>query len=96
MEGILLKYVNEAESEKILREIHEGVCGGHYMAKTTAHKILKADFWWPTLFKDAQELVKTCDACQRFGGKLKFSGNLPLKPMEVQAPFSTMGNRFHR
>ena len=87
MEGILLKCVNETESKKILKDMHEGVCEGHYMAKTIAHKVLGAGFWWPTLFKDAQELVKTCDACQRFGGKLKFSRNFPLRPLEVHAPF---------
>ena len=60
------------------------VCvGGHYMAKITTHKILRANFWWPTLFRDAHEFVKTCDACQRFNGKLKFSENLPLRLVEV-------------
>ena len=63
--------------------MHEGVCGGHYMAKTTAHKVLRAGCWWPTLFRDNHEFVKTCDTCQRFGGKLNFSGNLPLRPIEL-------------
>ena len=65
--------------------MHEGVCGGHYMAKTIAHKVLRDGFWWPKIFKDAHELVKTCDAYQRFGGKLKFFRNLPLRIVEVQA-----------
>ena len=63
MEGVLLKCVNKIESEKILKEMHEGVCGGHYMAKTIAYNILRASFWWPRLFKDTQEFVKTCNAC---------------------------------
>lgn len=94
MEGILLKCVDEIEVTRILKEMHEGVCGGHYMAKTTAHKVLRSGFWWPTLFKDAHELVKTCDTCQRFSGKLKFSGNLPLRPVEVHAPFQLCGINF--
>ena len=67
--------------------MHNGECGGHYMAKTIAHKVIRTRFWWPTLFKDAHELVRKCDACQRFTGKLKFFGNLPLRPVEVQVPF---------
>ena len=94
MQGVLLKCVDEIESKKILRDMHEGVCGGHYMAKTTAHKILRSGFWWPTLFKDTHEFVKKCDACQIFGGKLKISGNLPLRPMEVQTPFQQWGIYF--
>ena len=48
---VLLKCVDEIESKRILRDMHEGVCGGHYMAKTTAHKVLRASFWWPKFSK---------------------------------------------
>ena len=74
--------------------MHEGVCGVHYMAKTIAHKVLRAGFWWPTLFRDAHEFVKICDTCQRFGEKLKFSKKLPLRPVEVQTPFQKWGIDF--
>ena len=67
--------------------MHSGICGGHYMEKTTAHKVMRAGFWWPSLFKDTQILVRKCDSCQRFAGKLKISGNTPLKLVEVQTPF---------
>ncbi|XP_019100879.1 PREDICTED: uncharacterized protein K02A2.6-like [Camelina sativa] len=30
-------------------------------------KVLQAGFWWPTMFKDANEFVSRCDACQRKG-----------------------------
>ena len=59
MQEVLLKCVDEIESEKILRDMHEGVCGGHYMDKITTHKILRVGFWQTTLFKDAQEFVKS-------------------------------------
>ena len=83
MEGVLLKCVDEIESKRILIDMHEGVCGGHYMAKTIAHKVLRAGFWWPTLLRDAHKFFFKCDSCQRFIGKLKFSRNLPLRPVEV-------------
>lgn len=83
MEGLLLKCVDETDSTRILKDMHEGVCGGRYMAKIIAHKVLRSSFWWPTLFKDAHEFVKRCDTCQRFSGKLNFFGNLPLRHAEV-------------
>ena len=83
MEGVLLKCVDEEHLVTILNEMHNGVCGGHFMDKTTVHKVIKASFRWTTLFKDAQELVKKCDASQRFSGKLKFFSSLPLRPIEV-------------
>ena len=94
MQGVLLKCIDEIESEKILKYMHEGVCGGHYMAKTTAHKILRFGFWWPIIFKDTLDFVNKCDTCQRFNGKLKFLRNLPLRPVEVQTPFQLWGIDF--
>ena len=64
------------------------------MAQTTAHKVLRAGFWWPTLFKDAHALVRRCDPCQRFTGKLQFSSQTPLKLIDVQAPFQMWGMNF--
>ena len=44
-EGILLKCIDQQNSEKILREMHSGVSGGHYMAKTIAHKVMRVGFF---------------------------------------------------
>ena len=63
MEGVLLKCVDQNESRRILKDMHERACGGHYMTKMIAHKILRAGFWWPTLFRDTHEFVKLCDTC---------------------------------
>ena len=58
MEGVLLKYVGEIESKKILRDMHEDVCGGHYMDKTTTHKVHRTSFWWPKFSKMLMSLLK--------------------------------------
>ena len=34
--GILLKCVDQEKAKEVLSEMHVGVCGGHYMSKTTA------------------------------------------------------------
>ena len=39
-DGILLFCLDAAQSEVILKEMHEGVCSGHFSARTTMHKIL--------------------------------------------------------
>nr|GFA80232.1 DNA-directed DNA polymerase [Tanacetum cinerariifolium] len=38
---------------------------GHYEANYTAKKVFDSGFYWPTIYKDAFELVKHCDSCQR-------------------------------
>lgn len=82
-----MKCIDQEKAKEVLNEMCAGVCGGHYMAKTTVHKVMRSSFWWPSLFKDAQTMIRRSDPCQRFVGKLKFLGNTPLKPVEVQAPF---------
>ncbi|KAH9294101.1 hypothetical protein KI387_040695, partial [Taxus chinensis] len=42
----------------------------------------------------ANQLVRRCDSCQRFSGRLKASGSLPLQPISVEAPFKQWGMDF--
>nr|GEU62990.1 reverse transcriptase domain-containing protein [Tanacetum cinerariifolium] len=49
----------------ILKACHEGPIGGHHGANFTAKKVFDAGFFWPTIYRDAHNLVKSCDSCQR-------------------------------
>ncbi|GKF75063.1 reverse transcriptase domain-containing protein, partial [Tanacetum coccineum] len=49
----------------ILEACHSRPTGGHYSANFTAKKVFDAGFFWPTIYKDAYEFVKSYDACQR-------------------------------
>nr|GEZ70779.1 reverse transcriptase domain-containing protein [Tanacetum cinerariifolium] len=59
----------EAGQEAIdnLKACHSGPTGGHYGANYTAKKVFDSGFYWPIIYKDAFELVKHCDSCQRQG-----------------------------
>ncbi len=57
-----------SNAQIILKELHEGVVGGHFAADITTKKILDAHYWWPTLFKDIHEFQKNCDNYQKIGG----------------------------
>ena len=48
--SILLNCLLEEEAKKKTKEFHGGDCGGHLYWKTTTHKILRAGFYWPTVF----------------------------------------------
>ncbi|GKE56856.1 reverse transcriptase domain-containing protein, partial [Tanacetum coccineum] len=41
--------------------------GGHHNANVTVKKVYESGFYWPSVFKDANEYVRRCDACQRSG-----------------------------
>jgi hypothetical protein len=63
-----------------------GVCGGHHFWKSTAYNILRAGFYWPSLFFDVCAKVIACEKCQRFASK-KIPKPLPLNPVKVSSPF---------
>nr|GFD06308.1 reverse transcriptase domain-containing protein [Tanacetum cinerariifolium] len=51
----------------ILKACHSGPTGGHYGDSYTAKKVFDLGFYWPSIYKDAFELVKHCDSCQHQG-----------------------------
>ncbi|GJT29659.1 reverse transcriptase domain-containing protein [Tanacetum coccineum] len=46
------------EAVDILTSCHSKPTGGHYGANYTAKKVFDSGFYWPTIYKDAHELVK--------------------------------------
>ena len=85
-DGVLLRCLEKEDAKRVISELHDGPPGGHFSGDTTAHKILRARYYWPMLFKDTHGHVRKCDICQRCGGRqAKAAG--PLKPMMVIDPF---------
>lgn len=74
------------ECKDILSECYHGVSGGHFGGKATTRKILKAGLWWPTVFKDAQDYMKSCYVC-KWLGKPSRRHELLLHPVRELQPF---------
>nr|GFA45497.1 putative reverse transcriptase domain-containing protein [Tanacetum cinerariifolium] len=64
---IIRRCVAGKEAIDILNACHSGPTGGHYGANYTTKKVFDSGFYWPSIYKDAFELVKRCDSCQRQG-----------------------------
>ena len=85
-----LKCVDNDEAKYILEEIHKGICGDHAGPRSLVSKVIRTDYFWPTMQVDALELVKKCDKCQRFGNVQR----LPAERMIVITspwPFAQWG-----
>ena len=59
----ILKCIKGKDTEYVLREVHEGICRNHIRARALAGKVLRQGYYWPTIFKDATDLVKKCKIC---------------------------------
>nr|GEZ18915.1 reverse transcriptase domain-containing protein [Tanacetum cinerariifolium] len=90
---IIRRCVAGQEAIDILKACHSGPTGGHYGANYTAKKVFDSGFYWPTIYKDAFELVKHCDSCQR-QGKISQKDEMPQNSIQVCEIFDVWGIDF--
>ncbi|GJT81866.1 reverse transcriptase domain-containing protein [Tanacetum coccineum] len=79
---VIRRYVVGQEAVDILTACHSGPTEGHYGANYTAKKVFDSRFYWPTIYKDAHELVKKCDSCQH-QGKISQRDEMPQNSIQV-------------
>ena len=73
-----------------LREVHKVVCGNHSSPRSLVGKVIRAGYFWPTMQKDAIEVVQRCDKCQRFRN-VQHVLTEHLTSISSPWPFSTQG-----
>ena len=76
---ILLRCVDAHETKKIVREIHEGVCGTHASGHMMAKQIMRAEYYWMTLKNDCIDYIRKCHKCQIYANKI----HVPPSPLHV-------------
>ncbi|GJW15815.1 reverse transcriptase domain-containing protein, partial [Tanacetum coccineum] len=69
-DNIMRRCVAGSETLEILAHCHSGPTGGNHSANVTAKKVSEAGFYWPSVFKDANEYV--CEVFDVWG--LDFMG----------------------
>nr|GEX49618.1 reverse transcriptase domain-containing protein [Tanacetum cinerariifolium] len=57
--------VHGQEAIDIPKACHNRPTGGHHGPNYAAKKVFDSGFYWLTIYRDAHDLVKSCDACQR-------------------------------
>nr|GEU71047.1 reverse transcriptase domain-containing protein [Tanacetum cinerariifolium] len=65
VDQVIRRCVAGQEAVDILTAFHSGPTGGYYDANYSTKKVFDSGFYWPTIYKDAFELVKNYDSCQR-------------------------------
>nr|GEZ82811.1 reverse transcriptase domain-containing protein [Tanacetum cinerariifolium] len=81
------------EAIDILNACHSGPIGGYYGANYTAKKVFDSGFYWPSIYKDAFELVKYCDSCKR-QGKVSQKDEMPQNFIQICKIFDVWGINF--
>ena len=86
----ILKCIAGKDTEYVLREVHEGICGNHIGARALAGKVLRQGYYWPTILKDVTDLVKKCRICQEHA-KISRLPSEPLTSITSPWPFQQWG-----
>ena len=90
-DSIPLICLEKSEAQSVLQELHDGPIGGNFGGDTTAHKILNARYYWPTLLKDAHAYVIKCKTFQTVTGRQRKLRAFPLKPVNIEQTFEKWG-----
>ncbi|GKE40543.1 reverse transcriptase domain-containing protein [Tanacetum coccineum] len=90
---VIRRYVHGQEVIDILTACHNGPTGGHYGANYTTKKVFDSGFYWPLIYRDAHDMVKSCDSCQH-QGKISQQDKMPQNAIQVCEIFDVWGIDF--
>ncbi|GJY85324.1 reverse transcriptase domain-containing protein, partial [Tanacetum coccineum] len=90
---MIRRCVSGQEAVDILTACHNGPTRGHHGANHTAKKVFESRFYWPTIYRDAHDLVTRCDTCQR-QGKISQLDEMPQNAIQVCEIFDVWGIDF--
>nr|XP_009595767.1 uncharacterized protein LOC104092001 [Nicotiana tomentosiformis] len=66
-DNIIRHCVPKDEVMPILKACHDSLVGVHHGENRTVEKVLECGYYWPSIYHDANQIVKACDHCQRQG-----------------------------
>ncbi|XP_027337231.1 uncharacterized protein LOC113850913 [Abrus precatorius] len=92
-DGLLRRCVALDEIQSILCHCHSPPYDGHFNGERIAAKVLKFGFYWPTLFKYAQNYVQQCTICQK-SGRISRRHEMPLSSILKVEVFDCWGIDF--
>nr|GEY30045.1 reverse transcriptase domain-containing protein [Tanacetum cinerariifolium] len=80
------KDINENFPLETLGSLSSGPTGGHHGANLTAKKVFDVGFFWFTIYRDAHDMIKSCDTCQR-QGNISQRDEIPQNAIQVYEIF---------
>ncbi|KAH3731798.1 hypothetical protein Pelo_17368 [Pelomyxa schiedti] len=51
---------------RLMQNHHDDLKGGGHRSSAKMYIVLSEKYWWPTMFQDLKEWVKSCPECQKF------------------------------
>ncbi|GKE41195.1 reverse transcriptase domain-containing protein [Tanacetum coccineum] len=93
VDQVIRRCVHGQEAVDIITACHNRPTGGHHGANYTTKKVFDSGFYWPMIYHDAHDMVKSCDSCQR-QGKISQKDEMPQNVIQVCKIFDVWGIDF--
>ncbi|GKF06215.1 reverse transcriptase domain-containing protein, partial [Tanacetum coccineum] len=90
---VIRRCIYGQEAADILTACHNGPTGGHHGVNYTAKKVFDSGFYWLTIYRNAHDMVKSGDLCQR-QGKISQKDEMPQHAIQVCEIFDVWGIDF--
>ncbi|RVW68308.1 hypothetical protein CK203_061279 [Vitis vinifera] len=87
---MLLLCLDRAFSDRVMREVHAGVCEPHMGGHMLARKIMRTGYFWLTMETDCCQFVQRCPECQIHGDLIHVPSS-ELHALTSPWPFSVWG-----
>ncbi|GKC46346.1 reverse transcriptase domain-containing protein [Tanacetum coccineum] len=85
---VIRRCVYGQEAVDILTACHNRPTKGHHGANYTAKKVFDSGFYWPKIYRDAHNMVNSCDSCQH-QGKISQKDEMPQNAIQVEEAHPT-------
>ncbi|PKU59906.1 hypothetical protein MA16_Dca019608 [Dendrobium catenatum] len=85
-----LRCLNKSEAQKIVEEVHAGLCGAHQSGPKMKMKIKRMGYYWPSMIDDCMKIARHGHQCQVHGVVLHQPPNV-LHPTIASWPFESWG-----
>ncbi|GJZ07720.1 reverse transcriptase domain-containing protein [Tanacetum coccineum] len=59
-----LRYLAPLQTDKIIKEIHEGSCGFNAEPRSLVSRITKQGFYWPSMHRKVSKVMQDCEKCK--------------------------------
>ena len=86
--GVFQRCIAPEDGRSILLNIHQGICGHHTSSRSLISKAFRAGFYWLTASQDAKDIVRTCEACQKFATRPQVPA-MELHTIPLAWPFAS-------
>src|SRR5581483_4574969 len=81
------RVILKEQVEPILYHLHQDMSGAHLGIDAVLEKV-RERYYWPQIYKDVREYIRSCDTCQRRGPPIRRE---ELIPLQIREPFHRIG-----